>query len=47
MIRRLMSEVEKVELRIIQKAQEPQSLTCAEWVLAFVVGGAIVWIIGR
>lgn len=47
MIHRLMSEVEKVELRIVQKAQEPQSLTCLEWVLAFLVGGAIVWLIGR
>jgi hypothetical protein len=39
-----MSEVEKVELRIVQKAQESHALTCGEWVLVFVVGGCIVWL---
>lgn len=47
MIRRLMSEVEKVELRIVQKAQESNGLTCAEWIAAFIVGGLIVWLVGR
>ena len=47
MIRKLWNEVEKVELRIVQKAQESNGLTCAEWIAAFVVGGFIVWLVGR
>lgn len=46
-LRKLWSEVEKVELRIVQKAQESKPLTCGEWILAFAVGGAIVWLVGR
>lgn len=46
-LRKLWNEVERVELRIVQKAQESKALSCGEWVLVFVISGVIAWLVWR